>query len=100
MLHDLPSLTRLHQLQRERGICSEPDCDLPIEGWCATCDQRGPFKAPKWCAIHLALHCGLYRHTGHYPYLPYDHVSQIPDWLQRQVERTLGTPGAPRDWPD
>lgn len=56
------------QRVRERGMCSEPDCDQPIEGWCDTCDQRGPFKAPKLCALHLSVHCGLYGHAGYYPY--------------------------------
>lgn len=60
----------LRERQRARGICSEPDCVLPIAGWCDTCNARGPFKAPKWCEIHLSLHCGLYGHTAYYPYAP------------------------------
>ena len=58
----------LEHLQRERGICSKPDCDQPIEGWCATCDVEGPFRAPKLCTKHLAQHCIPQRHT---PCLPW-----------------------------
>lgn len=61
---------QLRQLQRERGICSEPDCDQPIAGWCDTCDALGPFKAPKLCERHLAEHFA--RHAGHVAYRPYD----------------------------
>ena len=69
--HNSSSLApgHLRQLQREYGICSEPDCDQPIAGWCDTCDQRGPFKAPKWCASHLDAH--LRQHSGHVAYYPY-----------------------------
>ncbi|HEX6819548.1 MAG TPA: hypothetical protein VF120_14315 [Ktedonobacterales bacterium] len=59
----------LRYLQRERGICSEPECDQPIAGWCDTCDALGPFKAPKWCEAHLSAHC---RPAGHVPCLLYD----------------------------
>jgi hypothetical protein len=47
-------------------MCSDPDCDEPVAGWCATCDASGPFKAPKWCEAHLRAH--LAAHRGHVPY--------------------------------
>ena len=56
-------------LQRERGMCSDPDCDEPIAGWCDTCDAGGPFKAPKWCEAHMRAH--LAAHRGHMPYRRY-----------------------------
>jgi hypothetical protein len=59
---------RLRWLQRERGICSDPDCDQPIAGWCGDCDARGAFQAPKLCAAHLMDHCERAAHT---PYLLY-----------------------------
>ncbi len=60
--------------QRERGMCSDPDCDEPIAGWCDTCDTcdaGGPLKAPKWCEAHLRAH--LAAHRVHVPYWRYDH---------------------------
>lgn len=54
--------------QRERGMCSDPDCDEPIEGWCHTCDERGPFLAPKLCARHLAEHTHAAGHEAAHPY--------------------------------
>ena len=62
---------QLRQLQREFGICSMPDCPMPIAGWCSTCDALGPFKAPKLCQRHLDEH--LARHAGHVPFYPYAH---------------------------
>jgi hypothetical protein len=62
-------MTPRRWLQRERGLCSDPDCDEPIMGWCATCDTQGAFKAPKLCRDHLMLHMAW---TGHHPYLLYD----------------------------
>jgi hypothetical protein len=62
-------MTPRRWLQRERGMCSDPDCDKPIAGWCDTCDQRQPFhigQAPKWCEAHLRAH--LAAHRGHQPY--------------------------------
>lgn len=58
-------------LCRERGICSAPECDQPIAGWCSTCDARGPFQAPKLCARHLTAHVQRERHM---PYFPYPHL--------------------------
>lgn len=63
-----PDFHLLRQL--ERGICSEPDCDEPILGWCAVCDLWGPGYAPKWCEYHLLMHCA--RRTGHAAELTYD----------------------------
>jgi hypothetical protein len=63
-------MTPRRWLQRERGLCSDPDCDAPIAGWCATCDAGGPFKAPKLCEAHLRAH--LAAHRGHTPYWRYD----------------------------
>jgi hypothetical protein len=57
------------QRQRERGLCSVPDCDEPIDGWCATCDTLGPFQAPKWCAVHLLRHAADRLPEHHYAYL-------------------------------
>lgn len=69
---------QLRQLQRERGLCSEPDCSQPIDGWCDTCDMRqGPRKAPKLCERHLAAHT---EPTGHAPYRPYGPLPEpLPD---------------------
>lgn len=80
MIPEIPA-ARLHDLQRERGICSEPECEMPIAGWCATCNAKGPFKAPKWCFIHLSLHWIVTgaRHELSYPY----DQSPPSDWLQR-----------------
>lgn len=62
--------THLLRMQRERGICSVPECDQPIAGWCATCAKRGAFQAPKWCREHLAAHCAAApvgrEHTPHW----------------------------------
>jgi hypothetical protein len=55
-------------LQRERGMCSEADCDAPIAGWCATCDAGGPFKAPKWCEAHLRAHLAREHHVAYWLY--------------------------------
>lgn len=68
--HMLTRAPRVHieQLCRERGICSESACNLPIIGWCQECDTRGAFHAPKLCAFHLSAHC---RSMGHTPCLPY-----------------------------
>lgn len=45
-----PSLARLHrsdhELARIRGICSHPDCTLPIETYCSVCRA-------KLCRVHL-----------------------------------------------
>lgn len=38
--------------RRLRGICSEPDCDQPIDGWCEGCDA-------KLCAHHIEQHIRL-----------------------------------------
>lgn len=61
-------------------ICSVPDCDRPIAGWCATCAEQGTYGsgrgegveqlAPQWCAEHLAAHCAAApagsEHTPHW----------------------------------
>src|SRR5258708_35778020 len=43
-------------LQRERGLCSDPDRDAPIAGWCATCDPGGRVQPPQWCERRLSAH--------------------------------------------
>jgi hypothetical protein len=61
-------MTPRRWLQRERGLCSDLECDEPIAGWCATCDAGGPFKAPKWCEWHLSAHLAREHHLGYWLY--------------------------------
>lgn len=99
----------LAALQRERGICSEPECEMPIAGWCATCDARGPFQAPKWCLMHLGLHQAVTKHTAYYPYdeLPADPDpdrarsarTHAPTFLERAMQRLVRRIGEDGDVP-
>lgn len=73
-------------LQREHGLCSDPTCDEPIMGWCQTCQDAGPFKAPKWCDLHLLAH--LRDQPDHTIYWPWE-----PDPKVNPYEKT-GTGGA------
>jgi hypothetical protein len=70
LTRDAYASARREQLQREHGICSDPNCDEPIWGWCDTCHQSGTVWAPKLCDVHLLAH--LAAHPDHWPYWPWD----------------------------
>lgn len=62
----------LLQARIARGICSDADCGLPIDGWCVTCRA-------KLCERHLHDHHN--QHTREYLHAQAAQMADDPDEL-------------------